>query len=80
MNRAIFFNIFLLFFIFYSLYEEYSLTKKCKVYFRKKDLVIEYLKASDRLYKCNSLSRKSCVKEKKLYRKTMLVMDKTLNE
>mgnify|MGYP001336883707 CR=1 FL=1 len=80
MNKGILFNFFLLFVIFFSLYNEYILTKKCKYYFRKEDLVIEYLKASEVFNTCNSISKDNCVLEKKFYTKTMLEMDKAINK
>ncbi len=79
MNKGIFFNFFLLFVIFFSLYNEYILTKKCKYYFRKEDLVIEYLKASEVYNSCNIEKVINCTIEKSLYTKTMLEMDKFLN-
>ena len=80
MNKGILFNFFLLFVIFFSLYSEYILTKKCKYYFRKEDLVIEYLKASEVFSDCNSISKDNCTLEKKFYTKTMLEMDKAINK
>tara|TARA_B100000945_G_C20299250_1_gene557176 strand:+ start:163 stop:405 length:243 start_codon:yes stop_codon:yes gene_type:complete len=80
MNRGILFNLFLLFVIFFSLYNEYLLTKKCKYYFRKEDLVIEYLKASEIFTTCDNISKTNCTVEKNLYTKTMLEMDKVLSK
>tara|TARA_E500000331_G_C16833438_1_gene530289 strand:- start:103 stop:345 length:243 start_codon:yes stop_codon:yes gene_type:complete len=80
MNRGVFFNFLLLLVIFFSLYNEYALTKKCDYYFRKEDLVIEYLKASEVFTTCNNTSKVNCIIEKNLYTKTMLEMDKVLNK
>tara|TARA_Y100000592_G_C5449696_1_gene308018 strand:+ start:348 stop:590 length:243 start_codon:yes stop_codon:yes gene_type:complete len=80
MYKGILFNFFLLFVIFYSLYNEYILTKKCKYYFRKEDLVIEYLKASEAFNNCNSINKDNCTLEEKFYTKTMLEMDKAINK
>ena len=80
MSRNILFNLFLLCVIFFSLYNEYILTKKCKYYFRKEDLVIEYLKASEVFTTCNLIRKVNCSVEKKFYTKTMLEMDKVLNK
>lgn len=78
MNRGVFFNFLLLLVIFFSLYNEYALTKKCKYYFRKEDLIIEYLKSSEMFTNCINKSLLNCNIEKSKYTKTMIEMDNVL--
>tara|TARA_B100000212_G_scaffold246684_1_gene188405 strand:+ start:5983 stop:6225 length:243 start_codon:yes stop_codon:yes gene_type:complete len=77
MSRDILACLFLLFFTFYSLYNEYLVVEKCKKYIRKKDIIIKFLKASEDYDNCLE-KYDNCNMEKVIYKNEMKKMDEAI--
>ena len=77
MSRDVLACLFLLFVTFYSLYNEYSATKNCKKYIRKKDIIIKFLEASEEYDDCLK-QKDDCNIQKVIYKRKMKNMDEVV--
>jgi hypothetical protein len=68
MCKSVLFNFFLLVIIFLSLYNEYLLTTKCKIYLRKKDLVINKSKKIEDFSTLSSIKTNSSSAKRMIYK------------